>query len=79
MEAAATTCKRFFLNRKLCTGLKVNREYSICLDFLTFKQLDCEFRFPKFQPPYLFYFFTTFRAVRYIYNSVQRELTALLG
>ena len=42
MEAAATICKRFFLNRKSCTGLEVSGECSICLGFLTFEQLDCE-------------------------------------
>ena len=70
MEAAATTYKRLFLNKKSCTGLKVSKECGICLDFLTFKQFNHEFQFPKFQPPYLFYFLTTSKAVKYIYNNV---------
>ena len=37
MEAAATTYKRLFLNRKSYTGLEVSGEYSIYLDFLTFE------------------------------------------
>ena len=42
IEAAATTYKQLFLNRKSYTGLKVSGEYNIRLSFLTFKQLNCK-------------------------------------
>jgi hypothetical protein len=70
MEAAATTYKRLFLNRKLYTSLEVSGEYGICLSFLPFKQLNYKIQFSKFQPPYLSYLLTTSRAIRYIYNSI---------
>src|SRR6266567_4417047 len=76
-EAVATTHKQLFLNRKSCTSLEVSREYSICLSFLTFKQLNREIRFSKFQPPYPSYLLATSGAVRYIYNGVQGELAVL--
>ena len=70
MEAAVIIYKRLFLNRKLYIGSEVSGECGICFGFLTFEQLNREFQFPKFQPPYLSYLFTAFRAVKYIYNSV---------
>ena len=70
MEAAATTYKRLFLNKKLCTGLEVSKEYSICLSFLTFEQLNREIQFSKFQPPYPSYLFTISRAIKYTYNNI---------
>src|SRR6266568_3125365 len=76
-EAVATTHKQLFLNRKSCTSLEVSREYSICLSFLTFKQLNCKSNFSKFQPPNPFYLLTAFGAVKYTYNSIQRELAVL--
>ena len=78
MEAAATTYKRLFLIRKSYTGLEVSGEYSICLSFLTFKQLNCEIQFSKFQPPYPSYLLTTSGAVKYTYNGIQGELAVLL-
>ena len=79
MEAAATTHKRLFLNKKSCTGLEVSGECNICLGFLIFKQLNREIQFFKFQPPQsILLFFTIFKAVKYTYNSVQRELALLL-
>ena len=77
MEAAATTHKRLFLNKKLCTGSKVSGEYDIRLGFLTFEQLNREIQFSKFQPPYPSYRLTASRAVRYTYNGVQGELAVL--
>ncbi len=56
-EAAATTCKQLFLNRKSCTGLEVSGEYSIYLGFLTFEQLNRKSNFSKFQPLNPFYLF----------------------
>ena len=47
-EAAVTTRKRPFLNRKSCTGLEVSGECGICLGFLTFEQLNCKYNFSKF-------------------------------
>ena len=70
MEVVATTYKRLFLIRKLYTGLEVSREYCIYLGFLTFKQLNYKIQFSKFQPPYLSYLPTTFRAVKYTYNGI---------
>ena len=46
-EAVATTRKRLFLIRKLYTGSEVSREYSICLSFPTFQQLNREIQFSK--------------------------------
>jgi len=70
MEVAATTYKQLFLIRKLYTSLEVSGECGIRLGFLTFKQLNHEIQFSKFQPPYPFYLLTAFRAVRYIYNGI---------
>jgi hypothetical protein len=38
-EAAATTRKRLFLNRKSCTGSEVSGEYGICRNTLAFPNM----------------------------------------
>ena len=48
IEAAVTTYKQLFLNKKLYTSLEVSRECGIYLSFLTFKQLNREIQFSKF-------------------------------
>jgi hypothetical protein len=77
IKVVVTTRKRLFLIRKLYTSSEVSGECGIRLGFLTFKQLNREIQFSKFQPPYPSYLSTASRAVRYTYNGVQRELAVL--
>ena len=72
MEVVVTTYKQLFLIRKLYTGLEVSGEYGICLSFLTFKQLNREIQFSKFNLP-IYPTFLPLLVLLDIYIIVYRE------